>query len=295
MESMMHSELDNNMKRQVFYVTKGVPHLVCALSSIETLKYFNPNIQVVLLTECANLISGPFSKLIEKVIEIAPEKDVRDLKTSIFSYGDGVECLFLDADTLVLGRLDKAFELLEHFDLAIRPHPAPLTKGAKGESRVFGGKYSISDLPHWNSGVVFFRRSEAVDRFFQDWNSSFHAIKSKYDQVSLVEALFRAQIKLAPLNFGWNATTAQTVNNKSVVVQHYTSDITHEIEERLYLIFKKALIENDDYTIEMLKEWVQNKKADRLLRGKSLTSPKFDKLILVSKLKSSITKLINSF
>jgi hypothetical protein len=82
-------------------------------------------------------------------------------KSKMMSLSPFAETLFLDADTIVLGRLDYGFEQAARFGLAVALCEAP-----------FGRRYPTlpqDDAVEYNTGVVFFtRKAEAVFRRWEE-------------------------------------------------------------------------------------------------------------------------------
>jgi hypothetical protein len=62
----------------------------------------------------------------------------------------------------------------------------------------------IKDLPHWNGGVVAFKKNSASEDFFNKWQDFFENDNLLIDQVSLVKALFISNVRLCPLSTEWN-------------------------------------------------------------------------------------------
>tara|TARA_B100000035_G_scaffold306761_1_gene309184 strand:+ start:63 stop:923 length:861 start_codon:yes stop_codon:yes gene_type:complete len=259
---------------EAIYVAKGFPHLVCALNSIDMLRKHNPNIKISLLSDQINSLSADALSLISSTTDLPKNLDIRSVKTNIFNYSSAQCCVFLDADTEINGSLTDGFKLLEYFDLALRPHPGPLAAGSKDNARVFGGEFSITQLPHWNSGVFFFKRNDKVKNFFKDWSETYFELKNRFDQVSLVESLFRSEIKICPLDFRWNANTVQAEKSPSVIIHHYTSDISKSVQKNLQVALRKYL-KAESFTEPELNYWINQKLQDRLARGKSLSRNKF--------------------
>lgn len=257
--------------QEAIYVAVGMSHLICALNSISTLKKYNPKIYVTLLTDKGKTVSPSFLKMIDNLVILGNNCDAREYKTSLTDFVTHEDCIFIDADTEVHGSLNHGFQILQYFDIGLRPHPGPLTRGSKGGAKVFDGAYDLENLPHWNSGVIFFKNKKTVDLFFKDWNRTFFRIKSPFDQVALVEALFRFNGKVFPLDYRWNASTYQATKNRHIVVKHYTSDITSEIQNRLLEVQKSGTTSSAAYNSTIFEEWIEKRRAQRLAGGKGIT------------------------
>jgi len=81
----------------------------------------------------------------------APENSAQSLmeKTEMFERSPFDETLYLDADTIVMGRLDFAFEMARQFGLACCICEAPF-------ARRYAGLADRGDMVEYNCGVLFF-------------------------------------------------------------------------------------------------------------------------------------------
>lgn len=90
-------------------------------------------------------------------------------KTTMFEISPFEETLFLDNDTVVLGRLDYGFEKARQFGLACCINENPW-------ARRFGDAKLSGDVVEYNSGVLFFtERAKAV---FDTWHAIFSEVDS---------------------------------------------------------------------------------------------------------------------
>jgi len=117
------------------------------------------------------------SDLPHKIIKIdVPESEVSSLnkKASMFDLSPFDETLFLDIDTVVMGRLDFGFEKAKQFGLAIAICESPW---AKRYRKVF-----VGDQIEYNTGVIFFdKKSEQV---FNSWRELSQKIDSEHIGIS---------------------------------------------------------------------------------------------------------------
>lgn len=70
--------------------------------------------------------------------------------------------LFLDADTVVMGRLDYAFEKAAQFGLAMCICECPW-------ARRYGGLADDGDMVEYNTGVIAFLKTGETGRVFDEW------------------------------------------------------------------------------------------------------------------------------
>lgn len=101
-------------------------------------------------------------ELVHEIIKVeAPSNDTSSLnqKAKMFDLSPFDETLFLDIDTVVMGRLDYGFEKAKTHGLALSICESPW---AKRYSKIFDG-----DQIEYNTGVIFFNKS--VKDVFEKW------------------------------------------------------------------------------------------------------------------------------
>jgi hypothetical protein len=113
--------------------------------------------------------------------------------------------IFLDSDTFVQKTLDPLFDLLDHFDLALQ-FQSPVSH------------YHQPGIPvsfqEPSAGLICWKKSEAVSKFFDDWSMVYDQIQEEegcvgaWDQRSLRKALyFRRDVRFATLPIEWQFYT----------------------------------------------------------------------------------------
>jgi hypothetical protein len=221
------------------YVAFGRPYLVQALHSFRTLRETNPSVPACVLT---NTLPQPPDTLRDwdgsKDVWIyvdAADSENRLYKTDLPRYTPFEKTLYLDSDTEVHSDISGMFKMLDYWDVALhlRPSGYPLDK-PKGRQRVLDGEEIIANLPHWNGGVVLFRRDPKVEEFFSLWNQYFRASGIPFDQVALVEAAFRSSCRILSLDARWNSgPTWVPERHEKRYIFHYTFRIDDKLAGRL--------------------------------------------------------------
>lgn len=82
-------------------------------------------------------------------------------KSRMYDWSPFEQTLYLDADTVVLGKLDFAFEQAGHHHLALSICEAPY-------ARRYSGMIS-GDVIEYNTGVMFFHKRAETERLFREW------------------------------------------------------------------------------------------------------------------------------
>lgn len=190
-----------NYSRGFVYVTFGDKFLKEAAESANRVKRIH-NYPILLITdqEVADYITR----------EAFDEVIIRDFK---HEYSDKIfmkespfdKTIFLDSDTIVQQSMDPLFEMLDYFDIAVQ-----FTEG--------GNHYKLPGVPTCfyepSAGIIAWKKSKAIARFFDDWSSYYEKIQQEqgqvgaWDQRSLRNALyFNRDIRIVPLPIEWQFYT----------------------------------------------------------------------------------------
>lgn len=222
----------------VIYLAFGRPYVAMAGHSIVTLKKFNPVIPVCLVSnediDTKKLPSWTRSDHFLYVNSKADDNRVHKIK--MYNYSPFNKTLYLDCDTQVLGQLHRIKFFLEYFDIAARPGKSPGPVRDRGK-QLFDGRWRFEDLPHWNGGVIAFRKCEAAQEFFELWNDGFQRMAGKRDQPALVEAMFFSKCRVLSLEPIWNngdslngdgLLESNEIRDRSII-WHYKWDIDRQM------------------------------------------------------------------
>ena len=177
--------------RGFVFVATGEGYLREARQAAEAVRRCHPEIAICLITDLAIEERGPFTDI------LVPEEPV------VFGPIDkllAIHCpydraVLLDTDTLTLDRLDDLFLVLDRFDLALLPE----TKR--------GWNYDMPDVPaafaEFNTGVVAFRKTAAVEQFFARWRQEYGTLHTQAgivnDQPSFRRTLYHSDLRVASL------------------------------------------------------------------------------------------------
>jgi hypothetical protein len=208
----------------VIYLAFGAPYLAMALTSMASLRVFNPNAPVCVVTNVCrrppNLWSSVQNFDWTFVDEVTSNN--RIIKTNMYQYSPFEKTLYLDCDTLILSDISQILFFLEHFDLVLK-HYGLSEVDSETKQMLFDGTVRFGDIGHFNSGVLGFRRGAKVERFFDYWNGLYRRY-GKRDQPSLVEALYLSDVRLLPLPRRWNEgdlTFSDRRRRNETAIWHY--------------------------------------------------------------------------
>jgi hypothetical protein len=185
----------------VIYVAFGLPYLIQALYSIETLRRVNPTLPAVVVTNCpAPDILPPHTSL---VVVDAPNALNREYKSSVHHHSPFERSLFIDCDTEIKTDPAPGFAFLDKADVALRPEPLPFNVGVTEMDPVEMERLT-REIGEFNTGVIFFSRSERAKRLMDTWHDCVKQ-RNDRDQKHFVRALSRCPDSVIwPLSIAWN-------------------------------------------------------------------------------------------
>lgn len=152
------------MKNGIVYIAFGDKHLKELEYSAQTVKKLYPNLPITLFTD------EPHDSDYVDNVELKDMKNVR-VKQEYLWQSPYENTLYMDSDTGVVGNILEFFGLMERFDIA-----AALDHMRKNEkhSIVYKDYGLIPDgFSEYASGVILFKKSQAVENFFLQWQKNF--------------------------------------------------------------------------------------------------------------------------
>ena len=225
--------------KAICYVAFGDLYIAQALLSIKSLRKIDNKTKIILITnKKINLDLVEFWDKQTDEIKVFSESlsKNRNYKTNINKYVDAERVAYIDSDTIILSDFSMAWDFLDYFDICFKFNPVKQKKPGKGDVLILDKKYKVQQLPHFNGGMFFFKKSNLTNDFFRIWNESFNFYNSPYDQISLNEALFKSKVRILPLTSEWNYFPDINFFKGKVrnpIIFHYTNRISFLIENEL--------------------------------------------------------------
>lgn len=229
----------------IVYVAFGHLYLIMALFSINTLRRKKSKIPVIVITN----LHFNYEKLEFWSQELDHVKFIdvnttlnREIKTNLYKHVPFNQVAYIDADTYILNDLGHIWTFFDYFDVALKLNPTRQSKIGKGDQLILNSRTFVRDLPHFNSGVIFFKKSDKTKNFFSTWYKYFKKGGITYDQVSLIEAIFKTDVRILPLTADWNYFPDWKYfigKVKTPFIVHYTNRISYSLETELLKIAKK--------------------------------------------------------
>jgi hypothetical protein len=192
--------------RGVIYVAFGQKYVSEALVSAASLKRHMPELPVTLFSDAD--IACPD---VDQVVRAQPDDSLPGCAAKIrhVAASPYEQTLFLDTDTYVCGDLGELFALLDAFHLAAAHAPT---------RAVYEIETVPDSFPEFNTGVILFRRSPAVEAVLSSWADLFSRHRERLDretmrwlhpadrrwhalndQGAFREALYRSRLRVATL------------------------------------------------------------------------------------------------
>ena len=234
--------MNNILPKAVGYLAFGDLYLSMAMYSLQTLRRHDRSIPVFVFTNKNVDLSGLsfWDPNVDNLVLINDEtSNNRFYKVSFDSLIDADKVCFLDCDTIVMSRIDKAWDYLDYFDIALKLNTSAQKAAGKGNVYILDDKFKVSEIPHFNSGVIFFRKNVVTQDFFRTWSDLFQKLNVPFDQVSLIESLFCSRVRVLPLTQEWNYFPDLNFFKKQSprpIIMHYTNRISEVIERNLLSI-----------------------------------------------------------
>ena len=232
------------------YLAFGYPFFLKALySALSFKRKYNWPVSIVTNVKFDQTFTMNGVKAFDHVELIVDEdKNNRLYKTSVYKYSPFEKTIFLDCDTEVIGNLNPAEDLLTKFELLARLHSWPIEYNDP-EGRLSKLSYQTKENPHWNSGVLLYRKSNNVENFFMNWNKKFVEFGYHMDQPSFAETILQdSNVRFQSLDMSWNCSRDFARIHPSLVknlrIDHYRTSLTsikREVSLNSYILTNKIV------------------------------------------------------
>jgi hypothetical protein len=199
------SQSMNNENYGVFYVATGQKYIDEACISASSLRKLNNSLKISIACN----LKPKEADLFDRIIIVDEAATCRNegllFKTKyLYKLSPYTRTLFVDTDTFFIGDIESGFATLDYFDVSMTLDPPDsyfptLSSGKK-----------IDCCKPVNTGVIFFRKNEANDSFFQEWLRIYteklaqNPYLRESDQTSCTEALMQSSSRFYPLSPEWN-------------------------------------------------------------------------------------------
>lgn len=184
----------------VIYIATGAKYIQEACVSATSLKANSPQLSVTIFADtyvqCPNFTNRVF---LDKPSFSFLDK-VKNIYYSPYKY-----TLYLDSDTYICSDISELFMLLDKFDIAVAHAPGRIASGSN-----YNIKGIPDSFPEMNAGVILFKKSNKLKKFFNIWlNLYLEDIRlhkevgdtrhNVHDQPSFRCALYNSSLRIATL------------------------------------------------------------------------------------------------
>ena len=171
-----------------------------AVNNARTIRATNPGLAITLVTNAPDDWDVLHEEFDRVVFRKEPDEANRLAKIRCHEVATAERVLYLDADAEVLGDLTPAFQLLDTFDLLIRPFDLP-----SKFPHLLGPGLDGQLLPQFWGGMAFFHRQRAR-LLFEQWERRFRSSGLHRDQPALARAIYdSSEVRLLPMNSVWGS------------------------------------------------------------------------------------------
>lgn len=123
--------------------------------------------------------------------------------------------LYIDADTEYMSDITAGFRMLGEYDMAVTEELLSIgqlynKQNAGWEINIRERDVTIQELggdpnrKFWNSGVIFFRKNEAVKAVFREWSTQWLRFQQWDEQLAFMRAIHKSPVKVKALSVDWN-------------------------------------------------------------------------------------------
>ncbi|MEO1562529.1 MAG: putative nucleotide-diphospho-sugar transferase [Pseudomonadota bacterium] len=198
------------MKRGIIFAATGDAgsiHISMAQKAAIHVKEVMPDIEVHLFTN--QPVEHP---AIDKVIHLSDFHEAMP-KLAAMNRTEFDQTIYLDSDVVVLADISELFETLESFDLAIAGSERPIPI-------VDNDDHAQTMICEKNTGVVAFRKSDAVSALFEQWYTFYDEDPEWNDQPALARAMYHCpEIKWIHLARIYNCLVLTTMGRKMLALR----------------------------------------------------------------------------
>lgn len=209
-------------------------------------------------------------------------------KTDMFANPPYDRTLWIDADMVILGKLDEMFDYLDDADVSIPHFCKWISSGNKIAARIkrFNGliddkyiKTALNKHPAVNTGILSFKKSEKWTKFVQDWVALAHKGGKIFisDEVAF-QILYPSasewglKVHISPPNFNVSVLYGNEIEDKRVIHYHGRK---HVLDVPLCNIWKSAFKGMCDNNVANIKSYLKfaDKRLAIYLKDPNLKDP----------------------
>ena len=192
---MMNKHIDQP-KNGLLYITYGRKYVQAAIHSANTARNHCPGILIHMFVDQKCYEEFGFAKDPSPFTSVGViENPHRRSKVDYISQTPFDNTLYMDSDTTVAQDISGVFGVLERFDMAATH--AQRRNGNRANE--YWTKPIPSAYPHFNGGIILYRRTPKVVDLLRNWSVAFAESGSDHDQATLRELIWDSDLRMATL------------------------------------------------------------------------------------------------
>lgn len=188
--------------RGVIMAATGARYMQMARNAAESVREHSQALPIHLYTDADAEAAGPCFDHVTALADPWRRSKIDAMIDAPFERN-----LFLDADVFVVADMRDVFETLDRFDIALAHDQERNGRHARSTWR----REFPASFPQFNSGVIAYRRSDAVLTLLRDWRDAVRDHDLKRDQGALRELLWRSDLRIATLPPEYNLLDMSSV------------------------------------------------------------------------------------
>jgi hypothetical protein len=195
------------MKRGFLYLAKGEEFVTEAITSARRVSEVMQECPITLVSD-QHINAACFDRVIVDQDGHSLADKPRALQQTPYE-----RTVFLDTDIHMAASVSELFEMLDEYELALRPN--------RDQAHVFDNSEDVPwCFPEFNSGVVAYRDTPAVMEMLSDWEARCRP-EHGFDQYSLRKAIYDSSVCFAPIPTRYNCMyNYENVLHGSVKLYH---------------------------------------------------------------------------
>lgn len=205
----------------IVYMAFGEPAIAGVMSSVNSLRRLGLDVPVCIVGDTPikgmRFVEWPGESPFDGSCAENFQFRAGRIKPGLFALTPFERTLYIDADTEFMSKkVLQGWRFLDNYDMALARELLEIGQlynkpRAGWEINIMERDATIAELggdkttPFLNSGVIFFRKTEAVRRIFDEWGAAWREWQQWDEQLSLMRAMYRVGgVKVKQLDVDWN-------------------------------------------------------------------------------------------
>ena len=234
----MSEQEHSPQQRGVIYMAWGQNAIEQADVSIESLREVEPDMPVMIVGDLVSEThyrgrSDVQFRRVDVDPFVGPQFMAGRIKPLLYALSPWEQTLYVDADTEFLVSPRVGFDLLAKWQFVVaETQTRSLTDSIAGpaETRWTADWLGTPHLLYHNSGMLFWRRSVAVEQLFELWSEEWKRFQGWDEQVALLRALLRSDALYLTVPYTWNCLRSAEA---TLLHHHFGTRVARKYDDRV--------------------------------------------------------------